>query len=635
MLKQFSFLTCLLIPALAGAQCMKAGAGSLRGGIADAGAVAKMNRYDVKYYHLDLALNDSTTNVAGQVTMYAEATEDLDEIVLELHDTFMIDQVLLNGAQVSHTLSGGLLTLIPGAILQPGLFTTRIQYHGTAPQLNAAAIGNGLSTSTGRRVTWSLSQPFAAYEWWPCKQVLTDKADSSDVWITVDTSNKAGSNGLLEHITALGGGKVRYEWKSRYPIAYYLISVTAGRYQERNAYAHPEGSDSILVQNYLYRTASQATMEAAIAGVDAAPALIELFSDKLGLYPFAREKYGHCQAPVSGGMEHQTMTTLGAFGFEIIAHELGHQWFGDEVTCGSWGDIWLNEGFASYLEYVALENLKPADKANWVNTAMAYALDSWNTVHSPDTETVNRIFDYRSTYKKGGVALHMLRHEINNDSVFFAGLRAYLAAHRYGNAFTSDFQVAMEQATGQSLQQFFSQWIYGYGYPVYSASWRQQNGKLIVKLTQRSTNTATPLFATALDLAIGYAGGFSMNRRVITNSAVNVFVFDDTLQVTGIAIDRDNWVLNGVDTIYKDETLAGMNEPQHAVSFSLYPNPGSRYVHIICEDLLSVCVTDLAGRVMMEHSNTSSIDMGGLVRGMYVVTVTTERGRGARMFVKE
>ena len=151
------------------------------------------------------------------------------------------------------------------------------------------------------------------------------------------------------------GNKLRYEWKSNYPIAYYLISFAVSEYQEYNIYAHPAGmgGDSLLIQNFIYD--APGCLDYYKAGIDETVGMVELFSDLYSLYPFHQEKYGHCLTAIGGGMEHQTMSTMGNFNFGLVAHELGHMWFGDNVTCATWSDIWINEGFATYTDYLARE----------------------------------------------------------------------------------------------------------------------------------------------------------------------------------------------------------------------------------------------------------------------------------------
>jgi len=379
--------------------------------------VSKMNNYNIYYYKLDVDVENNSTYISGNVSIFAKSVNTFSDFVFELHDSLQIDSVIINNLKKSFIRSNGIVT-VSSNISYPANSNVQaiIYYKGNTPQDNSAAIGNGFSNSSTDHVTWSLSESFVASEWFPCKQVLNDKADSSDVWITTDSLNKAGSNGILKNITDFPNGKKRYEWKSSFPIDYYLISVAVAKYFEYDLYAHPAGyTDSILIQSYLYDSS-------VIGAVDNTPSMIEMYSKYFGLYPFAKEKYGHCMAPISGGMEHQTMTTLGpssAYTFDIITHELAHQWFGDLVTCGSWADIWLNEGFASYCEYISNEKLATGNSITWMTNAMAMAKYSWGWVYVHDTLNTSTLFDEYNSYKKGAVVLHMLRYEINNDSLFF------------------------------------------------------------------------------------------------------------------------------------------------------------------------------------------------------------------------
>lgn len=529
--------------------------------VVSAKVAAAMTDYDVSWYRLDLNMERTNTNVSGSATHKSRVTASaLSQYIFELHPNFTIDSIHINQNSVAFTRNGNAVSAtLSTAAVQGDWLTVQIWYNGTAPNSGSAAIGNGLSNATsqswGNRVTWSLSQPYAAYEWWPCKQNLSDKADSCMVNITTDSTNKVGSNGLLQQVVAMAGGKARYEWKSNYPIDYYLISVSIARYVEYSFNANPQGSPNpVLIQNYIYDNPQ--TLINFQSDIDDTKDMMELFATQFGRYPFDQEKYGHCMAPFSGGMEHQTMTTQGFFDFTLTAHELGHQWFGDYVTCATWSDIWVNEGFASYSEYLALEGLQPANAAPHMQDVHDNVMSQPDgSVWFTDTTQVNRIFSSRLTYEKGSALLHMIRFELNDDSVFFRVLRKYLQQFAYGNATALEFKQVLETESGMNFTPFFNQWFYGEGYPTLSAKWYHQNGTFYLQTSQTaSMPSVTPLFTTPVEYRLVRAGGDTLIRLPL-NQSTQFYTIPVSGNVAFISIDPKNWILNQAGTIVKDSSI--------------------------------------------------------------------------------
>ncbi|MHC2992623.1 hypothetical protein OB13_13895, partial [Pontibacter sp. HJ8] len=598
--------------------------------------------YDVTFYKLDLQLERTSTFISGNVTTQASLrVARLDTFAFELHPNFQIDSVLVNGRrQVAISRSAGDVSVrLASPIPAPAKLTAHIFYKGTAPSGASAAIGNGFSSAReynwgGADVTWSLSEPYAAYEWWPTKQVLTDKADSVHVFVTTSTDNKVGSNGLLTATVPLPSNKVRYEWKSRYPIAYYLISVAVSNYLEYTLTANPAGAAApIPIINYVYNTT---TLNLFKKEIDQTVPLLETFSELFSLYPFAKEKYGHSMAPMGGGMEHQTMTTQSTFNFTLTAHELGHQWFGDNVTCASWSDIWLNEGFASYAEYLALERLRPLSAPEWLSTMQGRVLAAPDgSVFVEDTSDVSRIFNYRLSYLKGAMVLHMLRFTLNNDALFFQALRKYQQQYSGKTATTADLQRVFEETSGRDLGYFFEQWYKGEGWPTITINWEQQGNQLVVNATQ-TPSASTPFFRTEVEYLLQTASGDTLIRVPQTQPAEQYQVRINR-EVTGVVIDPDSWLL--ARKVNANVTAAPALPSQAQVH--IYPNPAQHTLILehLPFDPTALEVHDGTGRLLLrqplQRGQEAKLSVTTLPAGLYLVRATNGSRYYQGKFVKE
>ncbi len=496
----------------------------------------QMDKYDVKEYILDLNVSNSSSMISGNATIVTEVKDaTIDSFIIELinnveaNKTYMIvDSVFVNGIKTAFTHDNDLINVpLTTSFTAGARLSVKIYYYGDG-QESALTNYNGILCSAptynkyGEWICCSYSEPFWSKVWFPCKQILTDKADSVKVIITTENSNRAGANGTLTSVTNLPNKKVRYEWKSNYPIAYYLISFAVGPYIENKTYAKLNTPpDSVLIQSYLMNNSPYLSMQ--LVAVSKTKRLIELFSKLFGRYPFYKEKYGFCVMPGAwGAMEHQTMTTIGYMALDTTAgavgttyyywysaHELGHSWFGDNVTCATWQDIWLNEGFASYCEYIASQNLESNDRAAyWMNNAHQAVLGySGGSVFIPEEfkNDENTIFYYPIAYKKGPSVLHMIRFELQNDSLFFNVLRSYQQKYRFGSATGMDFKGVLEEKSGRDFTDFFNQWYFGQGYPKFKLTWYQKNDTLIVNSNQTTSTPVVPLFKMSLELKLNYS----------------------------------------------------------------------------------------------------------------------------------
>lgn len=592
------------------------------------------NAYDVRYVHLDLELERSSNAVAGTVSTTAMALQPLNQYIVELHSNLSISNVSINGQGVPYQRNGNVVTAtLPNSVPQGQTFMASITYAGTPPNGGFFnGLSNGSSPSWGNQVTWSLSQPYSARDWWPVKQSLTDKIDSCRIWISTSNQNKAGSNGLLESITPLSNNRHRYEWVHRHPIDYYLLSVSVSTYVEYAITAYPVNSPPVYILNYIYD--NPGTLPNFQADIDETVDMMEEFSELFGPYPFADEKYGHCMAPFSGGMEHQTMTTQGFFNRDLTAHELGHQWFGDHVTCSYWREIWLNEGFASYSEYLFREQIQNGNALGWMNATHTNVMSSPDgSVNVPDTTDVNRMFSGRLTYDKGAAILHTMRSIINNDSLFFSGLRLYLQTYGGSTASVPQFKALMENHSGLNFSDFFQEWYYGEGFPTFSIEYLHLNDTLWLSVSQTtSVPTSVPFFHVPLELRVQRPSGDTVVRMNLTQPTSTAIV-PCTGSLTGLVIDPNQWLINQDGSITMNGSLS-MTEWKSA--FQPYPNPTTDRLWLTgLEENLPYTILDASGRARQKGlwNTAQGITIKTLSSGVYFLQI---HGQGSPiLFIKQ
>ena len=600
--------------------------------------IAQTEQYDVNFYFLDLNMTNTSTYLSGTVQIHAKAIVQLDSALVELYETLNISQIKVNGVAVNfHRVSNKVK--IPVNANSQESFELEITYAGNPPTAQTNPLGGsgltaGTSNTWGNKVVWSLSEPFSAYEWFAVKQSLTDKADSCEVHITVPDTLMAGSNGVLENVVSLPNGFKRFEWKHRHPIAYYLISVSVAKYIDYSIYANPVGSSSpILIQNFIYNNPN--TLPFFLDEINETVDFMELYAQLYGPYPFDNEKYGHCMAPIGGGMEHQTMTTQGLFEKTLTSHELAHQWWGNNVTCASWCDIWLNEGFASYSEYLMLANLYPGQQINHMQQVHQSVMNqAGGSVWVLDSLNEARIFSGRLTYDKGAAIIHSIRFLINNDSLFFEGLRAFQQYYADSTATGLDFKNYMANYCTTNLDAFFEQWYFGEGFPTYDVVWNQVGNDVHLQINHTvSMPNITPTFTNPIELRISRQAQPDTLIRFDIQSNSEPFILPNLGIVQGgIYIDPSNWIINGFGGIdFNPDFTAQTTTLTTNEDWLLYPNPARQLFSVqnIKGAALNFELYQSNGKLLQYGQINSAqwIDVHELPQGTYILRLTDENER--------
>ncbi len=570
----------------------------------------KMEAYDMRHLKLDITIQPNSRFITGTASYKVITKQLLDTFVIELRNNIYLDSVHVNNVKRVFTRGNDHVYIaFSPAISANTELNLVFFYNGT---VSSTAFFSGTSGSTGLTYTASVSESYQAREWFPAKQLLNDKIDSTDIWITTNATNMAGSNGLLQSVIDLPGGLKQFRWKSRYKMNYYLPMVAVANYMEYKNYAKPAAMapDSILIQHFIVNNSTYFNNQK--AQLDKTPPILEKMSELFGLYPFRNEKYGHAQANIGGGMEHQTMSTMQNFGTDLISHELAHQWFGDYVTCATWQDIWINEGFATYGDYLMNEQLTSLYPTG--TSAALYMQNIHNNVMSLPGGSVyvpasslydeNRIFSGRLSYDKGAAILHNLRFEMQSDAVFYNTLRTFLNQYKDTFATGDQFKAVAETVSGKNFTEFFNQWYYGEGYPTISVNATKQNDSITLVVSQTtSMPSVTPFFKGLLEIKIASAQG---DTTVIVNQQSNnqSFKILYTKTPTAIVVDPNNWVINQNGTVSLNIVTAINPVDPASAGVKIYPKPAKSniIVELPTTTFQQLQILDVQGRVMHKES---------------------------------
>ncbi|WP_136669089.1 M1 family aminopeptidase [Flavobacterium sp. H122] len=607
--------------------------------------------YDLTYGKLEFTVDPAVYNISGKVTLTFKALASMNTVTFDLYKKttpFTITSVKINGISTtfSHNSSHELVINLPSPLNIGNSASAEITYGG-APSTAEQAFTT--STHSGTPVLYTLSEPYGARDWWPCKQDLNDKIDAVDIYITAPSTYVSVANGLKQS-EVLSGSKKTTHFKHNYPIPAYLIAIAVTNYVVKNTGIaggnNVPATPTFPIIDYIYPESNTTTNATNLARTIP---VLNFFETKLGAYPYNTEKYGHAQFGWGGGMEHTTVSFMNSFGRSLIAHELAHQWFGDKITCGSWKDIWLNEGLSEYMTGAVVENFDGASSfVSWKSSKIS-SVTSTSTgnlyLYDSQLTDANRIFSSQMTYNKGAMVVHMLRY-IMGDTNFYQALRNYLndPALAYKYALTPQFQAHLEAVHGSSLQEFFNDWVYKEGYPTYNITVSNSGtnqATVQVKQTRSITNTSH----------IGYVSYFEMPvpvRLTLSNGSVldlklnNTFsgqLFNISLpagtSVSSIVFDPKKDIISRYSTAALTSGTARLSENL----VSIYPNPSGNDELVTVNVggslvLEKVTVYDLLGQKVKE-SKKETIDLVGLKSGTYEVIVETNEGNFHKKIIKK
>ncbi|MBD3381297.1 MAG: hypothetical protein GF404_03765 [candidate division Zixibacteria bacterium] len=529
-------------------------------------------QWDALYYEISFDINFSTEILDGYVkTMGASLVEGLSTVEIDLYDNMTVDSVTTGATSLSYTHSNDIITITLDQTYDSAqTFEFYVYYNGHPTEGGFQAFAFG--THGGVDVATTLSEPYFARTWWPCKDNPSDKADSVDIIITHPDNFVCASNGLINSIVDNGDGTKTTHWDHNYPITTYLVAIGVTNYYQWREWYISEAGDSMPVDFFVYPEDQTLSETYYPVTVDMIDTLAGLF----GEYPFVGEKYGMLHFDWGGAMEHQTNTSMSSNAYyeSIIVHELAHQWWGDMITCENWHEIWMNEGFATYTEALWVEATEGwAFYRDYMNN-MRYT--QGGTIWCQDTTQVWSIFTSR-VYDKGAWVLHMLRNFVG-DSAFFEIIHTYYDDPRYkwGDITTVEFRDLCIDVSGDDrLHEFFQDWIWGEYYPKYRFSYVYEEvnpGDYMFYLHLRQTQTTSPqVFDMPVEITIN-SGGPSIVETVFNDQREQDFVFyleDQPYHPYQVYVDKDSWILR--DALVENYGLRVLDIPvDSAVQYQNY-----------------------------------------------------------------
>jgi aminopeptidase N len=607
--------------------------------------------FNVTFYHLkaDVSIDASAKYIRGNlVCKFQSEVNNLNRIVLSLQSALHVDSITENVS--TYATSGDSIEIVLDKTYSKGESAQVCIWYQGVPQLAGGYKGLRYETHHGGQpVIATLSTPYLAHYWYPCKDGPEDKADSVYLDITVpDTiinGNKiiAVSNGLLEN-TSTANNKVTYSWRHRYPIVTYYVMMAISNYSHFQQSFTGQYGESFPIDYYVFKENDSLSR----VGVSEMPVAMQFYSTVFGKYPFAKEKYAMSELGYYGAIENQTNTIINSMypsWFYTSIHELSHMWFGDMITCADWHHAWMNEGFATYAEALWAEhkNGKAAYHA-YMNSTSSYLGGTLYLQNDLDTFNIFR----EIVYSKGAWVLHMLRGVVG-DQTFFNCLKAYAGSpgFMYKNASTEDFRQLVENISGKNLATFFDQWVYDAYYPMYHYNFIQDSLSKVLTLhiyqAQASTSSYREVFEMSLQIKITDANGNDTIITVLNNQKNQEYSFQLSGYVnhnnTSVVIDPERWVIR--KTFFKPNLPVGIQDnPAEGMAFTLYPDPAFDQINIGCLQPVnhaSFEIFNQFGKLVKKGSLqtlVTIVSIHNLPKGLYLIRIDNGKNQHCKKFLK-
>lgn len=587
---------------------------------------------DITFHKIKLNINHNTRFLSGSVETSFKAITTISSCSFDLNNNMKVDSVVALNKKLIFSQISNKVNITLGKSLKIGdLQNLEIFYRGTP---RSSAFGSfSISTHGNAKspVVWTLSEPYGAPDWWPCKDDPSDKIDSTEVWITLPASFVSVSNGLQKGILTHTDGTKTYQWKNSHPIAHYLVSIACSNYQLYQSTFSYNGKQ-MPVDHYIY---PESLTTAVKNQLDQTNEMLKFFSDLFGEYPFMDEKYGHAMCNFGGGMEHQTISSMGGFSEDLIAHELAHQWFGDKITCKTWSDIFVNEAFASYSEALFQEHKYGKEVYfETINDHVIRAKKTTEPIYISNPSNESLIFDYGLTYGKGAVVLHMLR-GVLGDSLFFQSLKNYQNSEfTHKSATVDDFRKIAEKTSNQDLKYFFDQWIYGVSYPRYTFDYTQtQADRLKINVSQQNLNTNPTFFKMPIEFKIIFESGKETMQTFFQNEITQTFeILNLKEKVKNVLFDPKNLIMKDLKNLGGITANDFTNE-----NLKVFPNPSTDLIDINhnFKNLKSIEILNLNGQKIKEIlASSTKVDIKFLPTGTYILKLTGENESKTLTFIK-